>query len=86
MSSTPEEETLESMHYEIVEGVVNLTETITAMHPDDTREQVAKMIHLFTGSMCAFIQSLPGITEEMALSLAKKAYETAQKLDQARSN
>ena len=78
VSSTPENDTLETIHYEMVEEIINAAETLIAMHPEDKLEQTRKMLYLFVGSMQDFVQSVPGLKEEDAVTLAKKAFELAR--------
>jgi hypothetical protein len=78
VSSTPENDTLETIHYEMVEEIINAAETLISMHPEDKLEQTRKMLYLFVGAMQAFVQSVPGLKEDDTLTLAKKAYELAR--------
>lgn len=85
VSSTPEDETLATLHYDMVEQVIDAAETVIQMHPDNNAEQISKMLYLFVGAMSAFIQSVPGIQIEHVLTLAKKAHETAHALSKNES-
>lgn len=78
MSSTPEDETVAAIHYDMVESIIDAAQTMVQMHPDSNKDQVEKMLYLFVNTMQAFIQAVPGLEEENLLLLAKKAYDIAR--------
>lgn len=78
MSSTPEDQVLESIHYDMVEMITNAAVCVVEMHPDNNKEQVNKMFYLFAEAIHAFVQSMPGLDKHHVLEVAAKSFDLAR--------
>lgn len=81
MKSTPENDALETIYYDMVEQIVDAANTFVDMHPTSNEEQVKKMMHLFISVTAAFIDSMPGLQETTAIDVAKLAFTHAKNVD-----
>jgi hypothetical protein len=86
VKSTPENEALETIYYDMVEQIVDAANTFVDMHPTNSDEQVKKMTHLFISITAAFIDSMPGLQEATAVDVAKLAFKHAKDLENKPKN